>query len=168
MNFADFSTYPYGRPGIQNMRLIIFFSLIAISSDVLAENGSADDSIAGRAKALLFQYHCDPGSLHHRLQDYFLASRADDEWSSRAAVRLSDWLEADDNSDEVAVACKADICTVDFHVPFSQYASRFGDRVEEWDQAKHAGFLPESVSFPKHDGSTRLFIFRDSFDPEAL
>jgi len=151
-----------------NMRFFISLFLVAVSYNAAAELWNADDEISDRARSLLEQCDCDPGALHHQLEAHYQGSRGDGEWSPRAEVHLSSWFEADGNSDDVAVSCVVDMCVVDFFVPFSQFSSRYKARAAEWEQEKQPGFLRISLFFPRWDGSTRLFIFRDSFDPAAL
>jgi len=150
------------------MRLFTSFLLVAVFCNAAAEIWNANDETSDNARSLLEQCDCDPGSLHRQLEAHFLGSRSDDEWSPRAEVQLSNWFETDRNSDEVAVTCVVDMCAVDFFVPFSQFSSNYEGSAQEWEQAKHSGFLPISLFFPRWDGSTRVFIFRDSFDPAAL
>lgn len=150
------------------MRLSYGLCLILLVGNAVGETVAADDDAACRTQALIDQFHCDPGSLHHRLQNYFVASGHDDEWSPRAEVRLSDWFKTAEGGDDVEVACVADLCAVDFFVSFHEFATTYRSMTQEWDRAKHEGFLKESFFFPRGDGSTRLFVFRDSFDPASL
>ena len=150
------------------MRLPISFFIVAVLFAAFADSANADEDTEYRAYVLRYLFECDPGSLHHQLQDYYGVSARDDEWSPRAEIRLSDWFTPDEDSRKVDVTCAAEICVVDFLMSFHEFATDHRSVVREWVDTGHAGFLPEGLHFPRYDGSTRLFVFRDSFDPAAL
>ena len=150
------------------MRLSITLLTVLVICGILAEAIRADDEAAYRTQVLHDQFHCDPGTLHHRLENYFRAGSADSEWAPRAEIGLSDWFRTSADGSDVDVACVGDLCAVDFLVSFHEFRTTYRPMVEEWEQAKHGGFLKDSFSFPRGDGSTRLFVFRDSFDPAGL
>ncbi len=150
------------------MRSSLSVIVVAVLFAVCAESASAKDVATYRAEVLRFLFECDPGSLHHQLQDHFGASNRDDDWSPRAEIRLSDWFMPEENASKVDVTCGADICTVDFFMSFHEFATEHRSVVERWKEAVQSGFLPEGLHFPRYDGSTRLFVFRASFDPADL
>ncbi len=148
--------------------VILAFALVAAHCDVAADALNKTDELPQSARALLEKCECDAGDLHHRLQNHFTAGATDDEWSPRAELRLTDWFETNANSGKIAATCVADMCAIDFLVTYYEFSRSYEHRAYEWDQAKHAGFLPVSLFFPRGDGSTRLFVFRDSFDASKL
>ncbi len=150
------------------MRLSVSFLFVSIFCIAVADTASSGDDSAYRTQVLHDQFYCDPGTLHHRLENYFQAGSAVSDWATRAETGLSDWFRTSENNGDVDVTCVADLCAVDFRVSFHEFATTYRSMVEEWEQAKHAGFLKDSFSFPRGDGSTRLFVFRDSFDPANL
>ncbi len=150
------------------MRFSLSGFVVAVLFAVCAESASAEEKATYRAEVLRYLFECDPGSLHHQLQDHFGASNRDDEWSPRAEIRLSDWFTPEGNASKVDVTCGADICTVDFLMSFHEFATEHRSVVERWKESGPPGFLPEGLHFPRYNGSTRLFVFRDSFDPDSL
>ena len=131
------------------------------------ESAAAEDGASYRAEVLRYLFECDPGALHHQLQDYFSASARDNEWSPRAEIRLLDWFASDSNN-KIEVTCASDICAVDFLMSPHEFATEHRSVVREWVDNAHPGYLPEGLHFPRFDGSTRLFLFRSSFDPADL
>ena len=150
------------------MRLSLYFLTVVVLCSVTARTAGADEDAAYRRQVLHDQFYCDPGTLHHRLENYFREGDADSEWAPRAEIGLSDWFRTSENGGDVDVACVSDLCAVDFRVSYHEFRTTYRPMVEEWEQAKHAGFLKDSFSFPRGDGSTRLFVFRGSFDPAHL
>ncbi len=148
--------------------LTISLFLVATLFKVTAVAGDTADEFPESARVLLDKCECDAGALHHLLANHFRASGSDDEWSPRAEVRLRDWFAAGGNRGKIAATCVVDMCAVDFFVTFYEFSQRHEYRAYEWDQAEHAGFLPISLFFPRGDGSTRLYVFRDTFDAAAL
>ena len=147
---------------------IISLFLVAALSNVAAVAQDTTDDVPQSARVLLDKCECDAGALHHLLANHFRASPSDDDWSPRAEVRLKDWFETEGNRGKIAATCVVDMCAVDFFVTFYEFSRSHEHRAYEWDQAKHAGFLPISLFFPRGDGSTRLYVFRDTFDAAAL
>ncbi len=150
------------------MRFSMSAILVAALFAVFAESARADIVATYKAHVLRYSFECDPGALHHELQNYFDASAPDDEWSSRAETQLSAWFAPDQGSSKVEVTCMAELCAVDFLMSPHEFASEHRSVVYEWTATARSGYLPEGLYFPRHDGSTRLFVFRDSFDPEEL
>ena len=106
--------------------------------------------------------------LYHKLQDRFGASNRDDEWSPRSEIQLSDWFTPDDSSNKIDVTCVDEICAVDFLMSFHEFATDHRPVIQAWRESAHTGYLPEALHFRRPDGSTRLFVFRESFDPDVL
>ena len=150
------------------MRLSKFAFILATLVAISAELARANEVDTYRAEVLRYLFDCDPGSLHHKLQDYFNESGRDDEWSPRAEIQISDWFTPEENSSKVDVTCAGDLCAVDFLMSFHEFATEHRPVVQEWKESAHTGYLPEGLHFPRPDGSTRLFVFRDSFDPVDL
>ena len=151
-----------------NSRPFVLVVLGAVVFGMETEGVNAEAILPESAKVLLDKCECDAGELHHMLENHFRAGTIDEGWSRRAAFRLKEWFETEGNIGKIAATCVADMCAVDFLVTFYEFARIHEQRAYEWDQAKHAGYLPVSLFFPRGDGSTRLFVFRDSFDAASL
>ncbi len=117
---------------------------------------------------LFDMFHDNVGRFKRQLEAYYLTSDTDDEWSPSAAAALSEWYHSGDNGDEIISDCATDICVVDLYVSYKVFLRKYRAKARQWGLSEQEGFLPKSFFFPNPDGSIRIYVFRDTFDPESL
>jgi hypothetical protein len=144
------------------------FCLILFFSTSLADTDLGTDQKAQKEKALSDQFHQGSSQFYRSLDDHYLSTQRDATWSSQARSGLSEWFQAKNEADEVLVDCVEDMCVVDFFVSYPRFIREYRDMAAEWERQEPVGFLQASFFFKSSDEHIRLFVFRDTFAPEAL
>lgn len=140
---------------------------VADSSEPFTENEEIADSVLARSRVLNNMFFGNGRVFSQQLAAHHLASYTDDEWSPRATASLTEWFGNGDDGD-IVVDCAADICLIDFFVPDRDFMRNYRIKARQWGKSEPEGFMRASYFFRNQDGSTRLYFFRDSFDPESL
>jgi hypothetical protein len=151
------------------MKHYLAFLLLLFLSTSFADADLEKDQRSLKEKALFDRFHFDSSSqLHLDLEEHYLSAQRDSAWSPQARTGLSEWFQAKNEEDEVLVDCVEDMCVVDFFVPNRRFIREYRDMAGEWEQQEPVGFLKESFIFKSADEHFRLFVFRDTFVPDAL
>lgn len=121
-----------------------------------------------RARQLQSMFMTATREFGEKLETYVLHDSVDSDWSPAAATILNERFDEWTEGEELIVDCVSDMCMLDLYISFSDFHTKFVQRLRNPEVEYPQGFLPASFYFNEADGVIRIYFFRDSFDPALL
>lgn len=136
--------------------------------DVVTSMDPQDDRTY-RARQLDEMFRHSPAGLASRIESYMSRQETDTVWAGDATELVLTWFNSEGtNPQSISVECVSNICYVDLLVSYADYARNYSARAKQWSADEVPGFLPTNFHISAGRDFQRVYLFRDTLDPNEL